>query len=156
MDWTNYYLDQAGGSVNYDYFRGNVYQKGYGLGGTFKKFFKWIVPIFKRHALPTVKSGLKTVGKEALSTAANIANDVILGKKFKESANRNISGSISNLKDTLEKKLDGNGYKRKRQKSLIEKSIKKYKPDDYIKGNKKSKKIIILKKQNKKNIDIFD
>lgn len=47
MDWTEYYMKQAGGGSNYDYFRGDVYQKGYGLGGTFKKFFKWIVPIFK-------------------------------------------------------------------------------------------------------------
>ena len=122
MDWKNYYIDQAGNGINYDYFRGNVYQKGYGLSGTFKKFFKWIVPIFKRLALPVVKSGLKTIGKEALSSATNIANDVILGKNLKEATNKNISGSLNNLKEKLENKLEGKGVKRKRSNS-IEKSI---------------------------------
>jgi len=97
-------MDQAGGGVNYDYFRGNISQKGYGLGGTFKRFFKWIVPIFKRHALPVVQSGLKTVGKEVLSSAANIANDVVMGKNLRDSANENITGSINKLKETFEKK----------------------------------------------------
>lgn len=153
MDWTKYYMEKAGGGDNYDYFRGDVYQKGYGLGGTFKKFFKWIVPIFKRHALPVVKSGLKTVGKEALSTAANIANDVVLGKSLKDSANENISGSINNLKETFEKKMEGQGLKRKYTNSA--KSVKKFRPTS-IKGKNNSKKFMILQKQNKKNLDIFD
>ena len=38
MDWNKYYLDQAGGG-NYNYYTGELYQKGYGLGGTFKRFF---------------------------------------------------------------------------------------------------------------------
>ena len=97
MDWTKYYMDQAGGS-NYDYFKGNIYQKGYGLGGTFKRFFKWIVPIFKRHALPVVQSGLKSVGKEVISSASKIANDVVEGKNFRDSTNENVETSINNLK----------------------------------------------------------
>ena len=121
MDWTKYYMDQAGGGVNYDYFKGDVYQKGYGLGGTFKKFFKWIVPIFKRHALPVVQSSLKTVGREALSSAANIANDVLLGKNFKDSASTNIADSINNLKETFETKLEGKGTKRKYSNKTIAK-----------------------------------
>lgn len=154
MDWTQYYMDQAGGGVNYDYFRGNISQKGYGLGGTFKRFFKWIVPIFKRHALPVVQSGLKTVGKEVLSSAANIANDVVMGKNLRDSANENITGSINKLKETFEKKMEGQGFKRKFLTK--KKATKKYKPDTSIKGNKSSQKFIILKKQNNKNKDIFD
>ncbi len=60
-------MEQAGGSSDYNYFRGSVYQKGYGLGGSFKRFFKWIIPIFKQHALPKIEIGLKQVGSEALS-----------------------------------------------------------------------------------------
>ena len=154
MDWTRYYLNQAGGSVNYDYFRGNVYQKGYGLGGTFKKFFKWIIPIFNKHALPVVKSGLKSVGKEALSSVANIAKDVVAGEDIKNSASKNITGSINNIQQSLERKMEGRGVKRK---YLVEKTInKKFKPNTNIKGNQKSKKFIILKKQNKEYLDIFD
>jgi hypothetical protein len=149
MDWGKYYMDQAGGSYNYDYFVGNKYQKGYGLGGTFKRFFKWIVPIFKRHALPVVHTGLKTVGREVLSSAANIANDVVLGKNLKESANKNITQSINNLKETFEKKLEGQGYKKK--------TVRKFRPNSSIKGNTNRQKYVILKKQKKeKNLDIFD
>ncbi len=45
MNYNNYYMEQAGGSSDYNYFRGSVYQKAYGLGGSFKRFFKWIIPI---------------------------------------------------------------------------------------------------------------
>ena len=53
MNWNNYYLAQAGYG-DYDVFRGSIYQKGYGLGGNFRKFFNWIVPLFQKYALPTI------------------------------------------------------------------------------------------------------
>ena len=66
MNRNNYYMEQAGNGSDYNYYRGSVYQQGYGMGSTFRKFFKWIVPIFKQHALPTIESGLKHVSKEDL------------------------------------------------------------------------------------------
>ena len=45
---------QLGG---YEVFKGPMYQQGYGLGGYFRKFFKWIVPIAEKHVLPHLKSG---------------------------------------------------------------------------------------------------
>ena len=33
MNWNNYYMEQAGNS-DYNYNRGSVYQKGYGMGST--------------------------------------------------------------------------------------------------------------------------
>jgi hypothetical protein len=53
------------------------YQKGYGLGGTFRRLFKWIVPIFKKHALPVLKSSAKVIGTEAISTIGDISKDII-------------------------------------------------------------------------------
>lgn len=157
MDWTKYYMDQAGGGSNYDYFKGNIYQKGYGLGGTFKRFFKWIVPIFKRHALPVVHSGLKSVGKEVIASASKIANDVVEGRNFKDSANQNVEASINNLKNKFENNLKGNGLKRKRYRVKNTTIQKKFKPNSSIKETQNSKKFIILKKQNKlKDADIFD
>ena len=50
-------MDQAGGE--YNVYRGSMYQKGYGLGGSFRKFFSWIIPLVKKHALPTIESGIK-------------------------------------------------------------------------------------------------
>lgn len=149
-------MDQAGGGSNYDYFKGNVYQKGYGLGGTFKRFFKWIVPIFKRHALPVVHSGLKSVGKEVIESASKIANDLVEGRNFRDSANQNVETSINNLKTKFENNLKGNGLKRRRQLTTNT-AIKKFKPNSSIKETQNSKKFIILKKQTKlKNADIFD
>ena len=86
MDWNTYYIEQAGGSLDYNYYRGNVYQKGFGLGGTFRRFFKWVVPLIKTHAMPKIESGLKVVGRELLNSATNVATDVLNGKDFKDSA----------------------------------------------------------------------
>lgn len=36
----------------FEFYKGSPYQRGYGLGGTFRRFFSWLVPIFKEHALP--------------------------------------------------------------------------------------------------------
>jgi hypothetical protein len=134
MNWNDYYMEQAGGG-DYNTFKGSLYQRGYGLGGTFKRFFNWIVPLFKQNALPLIKQGATAVGKEALGTVANIAKDVVDGKPINESVQENANTAISNLKTKAEKVLTGKGIKRRRSK----------------------KKIIILKKSNKKRKieDIF-
>ena len=38
MNWNNYYAEQGGGGFDYNVYRGAAYQRGYGLGGTFKSF----------------------------------------------------------------------------------------------------------------------
>lgn len=111
------------------------YQRGYGLGGTFRRFFSWIVPILKKHALPVIQDGLKEVGKTALGTAADIAKDSLSGMNVKDSFRERTSAAIDTLKEKAERKLDGKGIKRSR------------KP-------KKKKYIIIKKRKHLK--DIFD
>jgi hypothetical protein len=96
------------------YFQGLEYQKGYGLGGTFRKFFKWIVPLIKQHAVPA----LAEVGKRALNTAADITKDVVAGKSFRDSSEQRINTSVEELKSDIEKKLEGKG---KGKKILIKK-----------------------------------
>ena len=142
MNWNNYYMEQAGNGSDYNYYRGSVYQQGYGMGSTFRKFFKWIVPIFKQHALPTIESGLKHVSKEAISSAANIAKDYVAGKDLSMATKEHVSTSINNLKEKAEKSLVGQGIKRKRKA---------------IKTKEKFKKYFILKKQKTNHTsDIFD
>ena len=142
MNWNNYYMEQAGNGSDYNYYRGSVYQQGYGMGSSFRKFFKWIVPIFKQHALPKIESGLKHVSREALSSAANIAKDYVAGKDLSLSAKEHVSTSIDKLKDKAERSLIGQGVKRKRKG---------------IKTSTKFKKYFILKKQKKSHTaDIFD
>ena len=47
MDFKNYYNEQANGL---NVFKGAYYQKGYGFGDVFRRFFRWIVPIVKKNA----------------------------------------------------------------------------------------------------------
>lgn len=120
-------------SRNYSVYRGAYMQKGYGLGGVFQKFFKWIVPVFQDHALPALERGAKSVGRETLSSIANIAKDVVEGRNLKDSVQEHTNSAIDNLKDKIENKLKGKG----------------------IKGRKRSKNFIILKRKKAKFDDIF-
>lgn len=115
------------------YYKGALMQRGYGLGGTLRKFFSWLMPIVQEHALPSINTGLKEIGKTALTTAADIAKDVVTGKNLKNVAEEKISAAIDSLKEKAEKGLSGKGIKRRRTK----------------------KKIYILKKR-KHTKDIFD
>jgi hypothetical protein len=62
IDWLAYYRAQAGGE--YNYFHGSRFQEGYGLGGfnlqqgpclggMFRKFASWIIPMVKKYAVPS-------------------------------------------------------------------------------------------------------
>jgi len=140
MNWNNYYANQSGGGFDYSIFRGTYMQRGYGLGGTFRNFFKWITPIFKQHALPLIQSGAQELGKQAISTGVKLARDAVSGKNIKDSAKEHVTSAVENLKgqvdqklSSVQNKLEGKGIKRKRM----------------------SKKFIILKKQKKNYSDIF-
>lgn len=140
IDWEKYYLAQIGGE--YNYFRGSNfqhsyglnYQQGAGLGTMFRKFASWVVPIFKKHALPVIESGIKTVGQEALDSAADVAKDIISGKNLKEASSERLISAIDNLKQKAENKLQGKGIKRK----------------------KKLKNLVIFKNKKTRFQDIFD
>ena len=89
MDYESYYKNQIENPV----FKGAIYQRGHGFGDVFKKFFRWIVPIVKQHAGPIASS----VGKEALKSAINIANDSLDGKSFTTSSKDRFKESLNNL-----------------------------------------------------------
>ncbi|GFW83887.1 uncharacterized protein F54H12.2 [Trichonephila clavipes] len=57
---------------------GQSFQKGYGIGGWFKRLF--------RSALPFLSRGAKSVGKEVLRTGTQIVNDLLEGQNLLESA----------------------------------------------------------------------
>ena len=104
-------------------YKGVPIQNGYGLGGTFKRFFNWLVPLIQKHAVPVIKSSATEVGKKALETAADIAKDVVAGKNFKEASEERINTSVETLKRKIEDKLEGRGAKKR--KFLIKKHNKK-------------------------------
>jgi hypothetical protein len=121
--------------------RRNPHQVGYGIGGLFSKFMNFMRPYLSRaknFALPILKSGAESVGKEVVKTAAEIAKDLIDGKKFSESAEKHINSSVDSLGEKIEKTMVGKGYKRKQKSEKISKKVKSN-----------------LKKQ-KRVLDIFD
>ena len=96
INWIEYYKQQIGGE--YNYYKGSQFQDGYGLiqfqtgdgfSDIFRRFASWVVPIIKKHAVPTLESGVRALGREALDSAANVAKDLLSGRDFKESATPN-------------------------------------------------------------------
>lgn len=125
----DHYASQVGHGL--PYYRGISYQKGYGLGGIFRRIF--------RAALPYIVRGTKTVGKEALVTGSRVMSDVLAGQDIKTAAKNRTKESGKNLaKKALSKMqsmIGSGGYKRKR---------------------KTKKKIISSKKLKGRGRDIFD
>lgn len=80
-----------------DVYRSVLYQRGYGLGydidlgQTYGLGFSDGLMSLIRYALPMLKGGLQYLGKQAVSTAANIAQDAIEGKNVRDSAKEHIS-----------------------------------------------------------------
>ena len=131
MNWNQYYMEQAGYGAPDNLFRGTLYQRGYGLGGLFRKFFNWIVPIMNTHALPKVKEGAKEIGRVALQSVSDIAKDALAGKNIKESVQSNATKAVDTLKTKAEQALEGKGIKRhrKHRKKLLFKKLKPSKQD---------------------------
>ncbi len=90
---------QGVGSV----YRGVLYQRGYGLGHYYDYsdrhglgFMDGLMSL-ARFVLPSMKSGLKYLGKQAVETAANIAQDAIAGKDIKESAKDHVRSAANHI-----------------------------------------------------------
>ena len=80
-----------------DVYRSVLYQRGYGIGGNFEYsgvhglgFADTALKLF-RLAMPALKSGLQYLGKSAVTAAADVANDAIMGKNVKESAKEHVT-----------------------------------------------------------------
>jgi hypothetical protein len=126
MDFKTYYLDQAGG--NYSYFKGAARQRGYGLGGMFKSMFKYLIPLFRTHALPVIKKGAEIVGTEAVKAASNIATDTIKGRNIRDAFQEHSTSAIDNLSNQAQAKLQsGSGRKRKRSSFKSNRKVKQTK-----------------------------
>jgi hypothetical protein len=88
-----YYLNQAG--RGYPVYVGTRYQRGHGLGSIFGSLFKSAVPLLKR--------GAKTLGREALKTGLNLASDVMEGQNVTQAAKSRLKSTEQNL---LQKAMD--------------------------------------------------
>lgn len=107
--------NQTGHGLNF--YRGNSYQKGFGLGGLFRSFFRAAVPLFK--------SGAKAVGKQLFRSGVDLLNDVTQGQDVKTATKRRLKEAGNVLTDkasTKGKSMIGSGKrnkKRKRTKSRV-------------------------------------
>src|SRR6267154_3750267 len=81
--FTDYYVNQAGGSL--PVFQGSRGQRGHGFGCVLSGLFRSAVPMLKR------------IGKQALTTGAYIASDMLDGKKFDESARNRVRQGINSF-----------------------------------------------------------
>ena len=117
---------RLGGGGDYNVFRGPPYQLGYGLGGSFRKFFKWIMPLVKQHAVPALQSGLKDIGSTALSSAGDFAQEVAHGRDVREAAREHFNTAVGTIRNQVEKKLRGGKRKKKRVQIILKKHKREY------------------------------
>ena len=88
--YEQYYVDQAkqkGG--NLPAFHGARFQRGYGLGSIFKGLFRW--------AIPHLQQGAKVIGKKALQTGVNVAQDVLGGDNIKTAISKQAKQAIGDM-----------------------------------------------------------
>ena len=85
--YVDYYTGQVG--RGFPVFQGARTQKGSGLGGILGGLFK--------SALPLIKQGAKTLGREALRTGVELAQDAIEGKDIRSAAKGRIRSAGRNL-----------------------------------------------------------
>lgn len=115
----DYYTRQAGHGLAY--YKGVAHQRGNGLGGIFRSMFRMVLPLFK--------SGAKAIGKQALKSGVDIANDYMQGKDVRNAARERMKEAAKSLTDKASTKVKSmvGGHKRKRQpsKRIIRKKFRK-------------------------------
>lgn len=125
-----------------------------------------------RAALPLVKRGAKSVGKEAARASAKIIDDVVNeNTPFREALSQRVRESGGNLKRKAtqvlvkmmmtpdeQKEVVGGGWKKGRSEYKKLKTVQKAQSDSYRGAGKKKKKQSVTKKKKKATVakDIFD
>lgn len=125
-----FYTQQAGNGLSY--YKGVPLQRGSGLGGIFKSFYRMILPLFK--------SGAKAVGKQALRSGVDIANDVLQGKEIKAATKERAKEAskllTSKAADKVKTMVGGHKRKRRTKKRVIPKKIRKVCASDIFSSSK--------------------
>lgn len=114
--YRDYYGQQKGNGLAV--FRGATIQKGRGIGSLFSSIL--------RGAMPLLKSGAKAVGKQLMSSGANVVNDLLDGKELKSSAVQNFSVGGKKLLSSFTNNLSQATKQRvNRKRKVAAKSVKK-------------------------------
>ena len=107
--YEQYYLDQAkqkGG--NLPAFHGARFERGNGLGSIFRGLFRW--------AVPHLQEGAKMLGKKALQTGVDVAQDVLAGENLKTATKKRAKQALGlPSQDSPQSGAGKKGTKRKAQ-----------------------------------------
>ena len=111
--YEDYYMNQSGSGL--PVFQGSRGQRGHGLGSMLSGLFRSAVPMLKR--------GLATFGKHALKTGLEIADDVVSGKSFKDSARDRIVPTIlPGIKSFVDREFNQSGSGKRRRRRITKRS----------------------------------
>ena len=91
MNYNDYYTRQVGGAL--PYFVGAKVQRGHGLGSLLGGLLRSVAPLIRRGAV--------AVGKRALRTGMQIADDVMTGQNIKQAAKRRVTNAGKDLLRSL-------------------------------------------------------
>jgi len=138
--YEDYYTQQGQGVP---VFNGSAGQRGHGLGSILSGLF--------RSAMPMIKRGLAFFGKHAIKTGLEVANDVVEGSSFVNSARRRVPEGINRFATAAGfTNQAGSGLRRRARSTSVRGKSKKSKRSK-SKTSKKSKN----KSKKKKHNDIF-
>jgi hypothetical protein len=113
MDFKQYYQDQIDGLNG---FKGQIIQRGYGIGSFFKRIARWAIPIIKQHAKPMLTNAFKYGVSEISNGMSKFNNDINSeNKDIKESAKERATETFNNIKNKIQK---GGKRRRRTQKSI--------------------------------------
>ena len=107
--YEQYYLNQAkqmGG--NLPAFHGARSQRGYGLRSVFKGLFRW--------ATPHLKQGAKGLGKKALQTGVNVAQDMLAEENVKTATSKRVKQVLGDI-PSQNSSQSGAGRKARKRKA---------------------------------------
>lgn len=141
-DFNQFYDQRGGGYTPIPTFKGFSNQRGYGLGGILGSLFKSV-------ALPMLSKGAMSLGKRALSTGINIAQDGLRGENVGKSLKRNAKAAgLDTVREAI-KAIGGGGAKRKstpKRKNKTNRSV----------GKRVSRKKTVKRRRAKtQRVDIF-
>lgn len=108
--YQHYYSHQAGSGIGIVY-KGVPHQRGHGIGSFLGGLF--------RSVLPLLKSGAKSIGKEALNSGVGLISDVFNSRPMDDAIRSRFKEATGNLKRKADNKIEslmsGSGYKIKKQ-----------------------------------------
>ena len=128
------------GNGGFPVFRGSRMQRGYGIGSVLSGLF--------RAAVPFLRKGAKSLGKEALRTGINVGQDVLNGQNLKKAVRSRAGQSVKKMIRNSEQTPVSRSKPRKAPGRRAKKGLK---------GKTRGKSVISSRTEKaKRSLDIFD